>query len=183
MEFSFYKEELILECEEALDNLEKHLSKISLGTANPQMFSRLEFSYYDSPTMIGDVCSITHSEPQTLIIKPFDKQTVKDIYSTIVKQNFLVTIQDEGDKLRIIFPQLTTEKRKQTIKELSSIKEQAKIKVRQARQTILKKIKNDEELTEDMQKNFQNQIQNLIDEYTNKIDQIIKLKEEQLMKI
>lgn len=183
MEFAIYKDELILECEESIDILEKSLSKINIGSANPQLFSNLKVMYYDSPTPIGDICSISHPEPQQLIIKPFDKETTRDIYAVIIKQNYSVTVQDEGDKLRIIFPQLTTDKRKESVKNLSAIKEQAKVRIRNSRQNVLKKIKLDTELSEDMQKDYQNDVQKIIDNYANKIDQIVKQKEEDLMRI
>ena len=183
MELNFYKDEFILDCDEAIELLEKSLSRISLGTANPQLFSTLNVLYYDTLTPIGDISSISHPEPQQLIIKPFDKNMVKEIYNQILKQNYSITIQDEGDKLRAIFPQLTTERRKESVKQLSTIKEQGKIKIRNARQSILKKIKSDEELSEDMEKNYQNEIQKIVDNYNSKIDQIIKQKENQLMKI
>lgn len=183
MDFNVYKEEFILDCEEAIESLERMLSRVSVGTANPQMFSTLKVNYYDSLTPIGDICSISHPEPQQLIIKPFDKNMIKDINTLIVKQNYSVTVQDEGDKLRIIFPLLTTEKRKESVKQLSSIKEQAKIKIRNARQSILKKIKVDEELSEDIEKQYQNNIQKLVDVYNDKIEIQVKQKEEQLMKM
>lgn len=183
MDFNNYKEELLLDCEEAIEVLERSLSRVSLGTANPQLFSNLKVIYYDSLTPIGDICSITHPEPQQLIIKPFDKEVIKEVYTIIIKQNFPITVQDEGDKLRIIFPQLTTEKRKDSVKQLSTIKEQSKIKIRNARQSVLKKIKVDKELSEDIQKNYQNEVQKIVDSYSLKIEQIIKNKEEQLMKI
>ncbi len=183
MELNVYKEEFILGCEEALEQLERSLSRVNLGTANPQLFSILKVMYYDSPTLIGDLCSITHPEAQQLIIKPFDKSLNKDIYNLILKQNYSITIQDEGDKLRVIFPQLTTDKRKEAIKNLSSYKEQSKIKIRNNRQNILKKIKNDKELTEDMEKHYQNEIQKIVDQYNEKIDSSIKNKEDLLMKM
>lgn len=183
MEFEIYKEELILDCEDSIENFEKQLSKVSVGTANPQLFSQLKVNYYDSLTPIGDICSITHPEAQQLIIKPFDRQVTKDIYNQIIKQNYAVTVQDEGDKLRIIFPQLTTERRKESVKQLATIKEQAKVRIRNARQSILKKIKSDEELSEDMEKDYQNRVQKIVDSYVQKIDQINKLKEDQLMKM
>lgn len=183
MELNVYKDELILSCDEAIEYLEKSLSKISLGTANPQMFSMLQFSYYGSSTLIGDVCSITHPESHQLIIKPFDKTVVKDIYATILKQNYGVTVQDEGDKLRIIFPILTTERRKEIVKSLSTYKEETRIKIRNGRQAILKQLKNDKELSEDDHKFYQNEIQKVVDQYINNVDQIMKEKEEQLMKL
>lgn len=183
MEFNHYQELLLIEAESAIENLEKNLSKINVGTANPQLFTSLKIMYYDSPTPLGDIASISHPEPQQLVIKPFDKSIVKDINEVIVKQNYNVTVQDEGDKLRIIFPMLTTERRKESVKNLSSVKEQAKIKIRNARQDVLKKIKSDEELSEDLERQYQNEVQKIVDDYSKKIDQIIKTKEEQLMKI
>ena len=96
---------------------------------------------------------------------------------------FPYTTLFRSDKLRIIFPLLTTEKRKESVKQLSSIKEQAKVKIRNARQSILKKIKADEELSEDIEKQYQNNIQKLVDTYNDKIELQVKQKEEQLMKM
>lgn len=183
MEFKEYELELSIQCENALEQLEKQLSKVSIGGANPQLFTGLKINYYDALTPIGDISTISHPESQQLIIKPFDKTTIKEINKVIVKQNYSVTIQDEGDKLRVIFPILTTDKRKESVKQLSSIKESSKIKIRNARHDILKKIKLDEELSEDIEKDYQNRVQKIIDSYNNKIEQIIKEKEEQLMKI
>ena len=183
MEFSTYQNELKAEGDAALKNLERNLSKIALGGANPQIISTLKLDYYGTITPIGDLVSITHPEPQQLVVKPFDHGIVRDVYNLITKQQYSLTVQDEGDKIRLIFPTLTTEKRKETIKQLATIKEQAKIKVRNSRHAVLKKIKNDESLSEDMQKQFHNDIQEIVDQYIHQIDQIIKDKEEQLMKI
>lgn len=183
MEFNEYELEIKLECDNVLEQLDKQLSKVSLGGANPQLFTNLKINYYDTLTPIGDIVSISHPEPQQLLIKPFDRTIIKEINKIIVKQNYSITIQDEGDKLRIIFPILTTEKRKESVKQLSSIKENSKIKIRNARHEVLKKIKIDEELSEDIEKDYQNKIQKIIDSYNNKVEQKVKEKEEQLMKI
>ena len=183
MEFEIYELELKTDSDDGIKNLEKNLSKITLGGANPQIISTLNIDYYGSPTPVGDLVSISHPEAQQLLIKPFDPTITKEVLSVISKQNYALTVQDEGDKIRLIFPTLTTEKRKETIKQLSTIKEQAKIKIRNARQTVLKKIKNDEALSEDQAKQYQDQVQKIVDQYTDKIDQLIKEKEEQLMKM
>ena len=183
MEFEIYELELKTDSDDGIKNLEKNLSKITLGGANPQIISTLNIDYYGSPTPVGDLVSISHPEAQQLLIKPFDPTITKEVLSVISKQNYALTVQDEGDKIRLIFPTLTTEKRKETIKQLSTIKEQAKIKIRNARQAVLKKIKNDEALSEDQAKQYQDQVQKIVDQYTDKIDQLIKEKEEQLMKM
>lgn len=183
MDFIEYELEMKMECEETLEQLDKNLSKVNLGGANPQLFSTLKINYYDSPTPMGDLASITHPEAQQLLIKPFDRSIIKEILSTIQKQNYSVTVQDEGDKIRVIFPVLTTERRKESVKNLSTIKEQSKIKIRNIRQNILKKIKADEELSEDVEKDYQNKVQKIVDDFMSKIDLQIKNKENQLMKI
>lgn len=183
MEFEIYELELKTDSDDGIKNLEKNLSKITLGGANPQIVSTLNIDYYGSPTPVGDLVSISHPEAQQLLIKPFDPTITKEVLSAISKQNYALTVQDEGDKIRLIFPTLTTEKRKETIKQLSTIKEQAKIKIRNARQAVLKKIKNDEALSQDQAKQYQDQVQKIVDQYTDKIDQLITEKEEQLMKM
>lgn len=183
MELSEYELEFNLEANEAIDNLEKNLSKISVGSANPQLVSKLNINYYDSLMSIGDIATISHPSSQQLLIKPFDHSITKEIYSIIIKQNYSLTVQDEGDKVRLIFPTLTTEKRKESVKQLSSVKENAKIRIRNIRQNILKKIKTDKTLSEDVMKNYQNSIQKIVDSFNEKIDSIIRDKEKQLMKI
>ena len=183
MEFTEYELELKVAADEAITNLERNLSKITLGGANPQLVSGLQIDYYGSLSPVGDLVAISHPEAQQLLVKPFDPTIVKPLYNLIAKQNYALTIQDEGDKLRLIFPVLTTEKRRETTKQLSTIKEQAKIKVRNARHAVLKRIKTDSTLSEDLEKQYQEQVQTIVDQYTHKIDALVKDKEIQLMKM
>ncbi|MDK2819255.1 MAG: ribosome-recycling factor [Mycoplasmataceae bacterium] len=175
--------ELIENLDLAIISLETQLSRVTLSGANPQLFSNLKITYYDEQMLIGDLSSITIPEAQQLIIKPFDKETVKEIYKTIEKQNYKISMVDEGHQIRIIFPILTTEKRQESVKQLSSISESAKVKIRNARQSVLKMIKLDKELSDDMHKHYQDQVQIEIDLYNGIIDKKVINKKEQLLQL
>lgn len=183
MEYELYESELIEELNEVISFVEAQLSRVSTAGANPQLINNLKIIYYEELTTIGELCSITIPEAQQLLVKPYDKDIIKDIYKMIEKQNYQISLVDEGHQIRIIFPLLTTEKRKESVKQLSSIKESGKIKVRNSRHAILKFIKSDTELSDDTQQDFKNKVQKTVDFYNNIIDKKIKEKEEELMKL
>ncbi len=183
MEYELYEIELISELKEAITFLETQLSRVSSTGANPQLINNLKITYYDELTSISELCSITIPEAQQLMVKPFDKEIMKDIYKIIEKQNYQISLVDEGHQLRIVFPLLTTEKRRDSVKQLSSIKENAKVKIRNSRHSILKMMKSDEELSDDVLKDFKNDVQKIIDHHNDIIDRKVKIKEEELMKL
>ncbi len=183
MEYELYEMGLIDELKESVNFLEKQLSRVSSSGANPQLINNLQIKYYEELTSVGELCTITIPEAQQLLVKPFDKETLRDIYKMIEKQNYQISLVDEGHQLRIIFPLLTTEKRRESVKQLSTIKETTKVKIRNSRQSILKSMKSDEELSEDILKNFKIEVQKIIDYYNDIIDKKVKIKEEELMKL
>ncbi|MGL5308818.1 MAG: ribosome-recycling factor [Metamycoplasmataceae bacterium] len=183
MEYELYEIELIDELKDAINSVEIQLSRVSTAGANPQLINTLKILYYDELTSIGDLSTITIPESQQLLVKPFDKETVKEIFKTIEKQNYQISLINEGNQIRITFPLLTTEKRKEAVKQLSSIKEAGKIKIRNSRHSILKQMKDDKELSEDVLKNFKENVQKTIDKYNAIIDKKINQKEEELMKL
>ena len=183
MEYELYEMELISDLNETLVFIDKQLSRISTSGANPQLINNLNILYYDELTPIGELSSITIPEPQQLLVKPFDKETSKDIYKMIEKQNYSISLVDEGHQIRIIFPLLTTDKRRESVKQLSVAIEAAKVKVRNARQAVLKLMKSDEELSEDVLNDFKINVQKSVDHYNGLIDKKIKDKEIELMKL
>ncbi|MGL5617771.1 MAG: ribosome-recycling factor [Metamycoplasmataceae bacterium] len=183
MEYELYELELIEELKEAINSVDVQLSRVSTAGANPQLINTLKILYYDELTPIGDLSTITIPEPQQLLVKPFDKETIKEIYKTIEKQNYQISLVNEGNQIRIIFPVLTTEKRKESVKQLSSIKESGKIKIRNSRHSILKKMKDDKELSEDVLKVFKENVQKTVEKYNSIIDNKVSEKEEELMKL
>lgn len=183
MELDLYILDFEEQTENALVNFNKNLSRISVGGANPELFKQIQINYYDSYSALIDLCSISYPEPQQLLIKPYDKKSTHAILNAIDKQNYSITAQDEGDQIRIIFPVLTQQRRMEEAKKISKVKEEAKIKVRAARQHIMKAIKKDEELSEDEQKLYQDKIQNLVDKKIELIDSISDAKEKELLKL
>lgn len=115
------------------------------------------------------------------MIKPYDITSVKDIAKSIEKANIGVLPVDEGNQVRLTFPLLTVERRKEMIKNLSKYTEQAKVGVRNSRQDINKLIKSNEELSEDEQERYLNSVQKTVDSYIEKINELTKSKEEELM--
>ncbi|MGL6125030.1 MAG: ribosome-recycling factor [Metamycoplasmataceae bacterium] len=183
MEYELYEMELLEELEQAMSSVDVQLSRVSTSGANPQLINSLKILYYDDLIPIGDLSTITIPEPQQLLVKPFDKDTIKDIYKTIEKQNYQISLANEGNQIRIIFPLLTTEKRREAVKQLSSIKEAGKIKIRNSRHNVLKRMKDDKELSEDVLNNYKDNVQKTIDKYNSIVDKKISQKEEELMKL
>ena len=183
MEIELYKLEAEDQMDKALDNYKNNLTKISAGRANPVVLESIKVNYYETLTPINQIAAISVPEPKQLLIKPFDVSITKDIVAAINKASLGLNAIDEGDKARINFPEMTTERRKQLVKSLADYTEQAKVQVRAARQNTNKKIKSDETLSEDDQRFYQDQIQKLTDNYIDKINNVTKNKESDLMTI
>lgn len=183
MEIGLYLLELEEKCEKAINHYRFELSKISTGRANPQLVKGIKVEYYGSPTMLEELANISVPEPQQLLIKPYDVTSVKEINKALLNANLGVTPVDEGHQVRLNFPQLTTQRKKELVKNIAKFTEQAKVGVRNARQDINKQIKNDEELSEDVQKNYLEQVQKFIDNQITKIDQMTKDKEADILKV
>lgn len=156
------------------------LSKISTGRANPQIIKGIRVDYYGSPTPLEELANISVPEPAQLLVKPFDMSSVKDIAKAILAANIGVNPVDEGNQVRLTFPALTSERRKELVKSLAKYTEQAKVGVRNARHEVLKAIKADEELSEDEQKRYQDVIQKHVDSDIEKINKMTSEKEKEI---
>ncbi|MBU4689673.1 ribosome recycling factor [Mycoplasma zalophidermidis] len=156
------------------------LSKISTGRANPQLIKGVKIDYYGTLTALEELASISVPEPAQLLVKPFDISSVKDICKAILAANLGVQPVDEGNQVRLTFPALTSERRKELVKSLAKYTEQAKIGVRNARQDAMKAIKTDEELSEDEQKRYQDVIQKHVDAKVEIINKMTTEKEKEL---
>ncbi len=183
MELDLY----LMEAEEgmkiAVENYEVNISRISAGRANPMILNSVKMDYYGVSTPINQLASISVPEPRQLLIKPFEVNITKDIVAVINSASLGLNAVDEGHQARITFPELTTERRKQLVKNLSEFTEQSKIGVRAARQEANKLIKKDEELSEDDERNYLDEIQKLTNSFISKIDELTKTKTSELMTI
>lgn len=170
------------EAEEGIKNYEYNLSKISTGRANPQLIKGIKVNYYETMTPLEELASISVPEPQQLLIKPYDMSIVKEIVNVLNNCGLGLNCVNEGSQCRITFPSLTGERRKELVKQLSKFTEQARVSVRNGRHSAIKQIKADE-LSEDLEKRYLDQLQKQVDKFNDKIVQITNQKTKELTTI
>lgn len=180
-------EEILLLCEEkmseVIERFEKNLNTVRTGRANPKMLDRIEVNYYGAMTPINQIASVSVSEGRTLVIKPYDKGSLKDIEKAINTSDLGLPPQNDGTVIRLSVPQLTGETRKMYCKDVSKFAEEAKVAVRNARRDANDQIKKDKSIPEDLQKSALEDIQEITESYTKKIDEIAATKEKEIMTI
>jgi ribosome recycling factor len=178
-----YLEETEMRMLEAIENLEKRLVTIRAGRANPSMLSGVKVEYYGVPTPLNQVANITVPEARQLMIKPFDKTIIKDIEHAINEANLGITPSNNGEVIILTIPQMTEDTRKGYVKQASGMGEDAKVQLRNIRQDILNNIKKDDSLTEDQEKGLQEDVQELINKFNKKVEEVVKLKTDELMSV
>ncbi len=183
MEYAMYELEALDGFEKAIENYKHNLNKISTGRANPAILNGVKVVYYDTLTPLVEIAAISTPEARQLLIKPFDVSSVKDITAAINSASLGLNGVNEGSQVRITLPDLTTDRRKEMVKSLANYTEQARIQIRSVRQDVNKSIKADEELSEDDEKHYLDQVQKLVDKFNLLVQQITDEKENDLMKI
>ena len=166
-----------------IESLKENLKKVRTGRANPNMLDRIMVDYYGSPTPINQIASIVVQEGKTIVIKPFDRNSVKDIEKAINTSDIGLPPQNGGDVIRITVPSLTEETRKGFCKDVDKMAEEAKIIVRNARRDINDKIKKDKTIPEDMSKSYLDDVQKATDKAIEQIDKIAQDKQKEIMTI
>ena len=181
---------IIMETEEKMEervvSLSHELAKTRTGRANPKMFEGVHVDYYGAQTPITQVGSISVPEPTQILIKPYDKSIVRDVEKAILAANLGINPNNEGAQLRIVFPALTTERRRELTKKVKKYGEEAKVSVRNIRREgndAIKKLEKASEISEDDSKGYQEDIQELTDNYIKQIEEVCKAKEEDIMSI
>ncbi len=145
--------------EKAVEKLDENLKTIRTGVANASLLEHVHFEYYGSETPINQVASIKVVEGRQLMIKPYDRSTLKDIERAIATSDTGLVPQSDGEVIRLNVPALTEERRKQLSKEADKMGEEAKIAVRNVRREANDAVKKDKELTEDDAKRMQDKVQ------------------------
>lgn len=172
--------------EKAVSQMKREFASIRSGRANPLILDKVMVDYYGVPTQLRQMSQVTVSEGTTLVISPFDKSTIKDIEKAIIKAELGITPNNDGVCIRLNFPPLTEERRKETAKEVKKLGEDAKVVVRNARRDMvddLKKLEKSENLPEDVVKDNQDKIQKQTDKYTGIIDSLVSEKEKEVMTV
>lgn len=168
----------------AIDSLQYEFTSIRAGRANPSVLDKVLVDYYGSPTAINQMAAVSVSEARILVIQPWDISTLQLIEKAIQKSDIGINPTNDGKVLRLVFPQLTEERRKELGKSIKKFGEDAKVKVRNARRDSIDKfkaMKKNAEITEDDQKQCDKDVQNLTDKYCADIDKIVTAKEKEIM--
>lgn len=166
--------------------LSAQFDTVRAGRANAAVLDQIEVDYYGTPTPIRQIASISSPDARTLLIQPWDGSTLKLIEKAILTSELGINPQNDGRVIRLVFPQLTEERRKELIKQVKKYGEDAKVAVRNVRRDAVdyvKKAQKKGELTEDDQKKSEKDIQDLTDKFTKRIDEMCSVKEKELMEI
>ena len=172
--------------QKSLNNLEEEYGSIRAGRANAAVLDKVMVEYYGTPTPVQQVGAISVPEPHMLVIQPWDASLLKEIEKAILKSEIGITPANDGKVIRLAFPTLTEERRKEFVKVASKKAEEARVAVRSIRRDAMefyKKQQKASEITEDDLKGIEKDIQELTDKYIKKIDDEFKLKEKEILAI
>ena len=166
----------------AIETMDSRLLNIRAGRANPAMLNGIQAEYYGTPTPIQSLANITVPEARQLFIKPFDKSALKEIERAINEANLGITPTNNGEMIILTIPELNEERRREYVKQAKQIGEEGKVAIRNVRQDTNNEIKA-QELPEDEEKLYLEDVQELTNKYNKIIDDKIREKEEELMHV
>ena len=168
--------------DKAIENLNKRFATVRAGRANPSSLDGVYVDYYGSMTPLKQLATIVVPEARQLLIKPFDKGSLGAIEKAILAANLGFNPGNDGETIRIVIPELTEERRRELVKQVKAICEDAKVSVRNIRRDGLENVKK-AELPEDEAKGMEKEIQDLVNDYNKKIETMLKEKEQELLTV
>ena len=172
--------------DKTIEVMQANFAAVRAGRANAAVLDQIRVDYYGTPTPINQIASIASPDPRTLTIQPWDGSTMKLIEKAIQQSDLGINPQNDGRLIRLLFPQLTEERRKDLIKQVRKYGEESKTAIRNIRRDAMedfKAQKKKSEITEDDQKNAEKDIQKLTDDYVKQIEQLVEKKEKELSEI
>ena len=182
VDFSEYARKM----DKTLDVLVDNFGAVRAGRANAKVLDRITVEYYGSETPLNGVATISSPDARTLVIQPWDTKLLRDIEKAILMSDLGINPQNDGRVVRLNFPQLTEERRKELTKQVKKYAEDAKVAMRNLRRDgmdYVKNLKKKSEITEDDQKVAEKDLQDMLDKYTKKVDEALAAKEKELMAI
>ena len=172
--------------EKSLNNLEEEYAGIRAGRANPHVLDKLRVDYYGTPTPIQSVANVSVPEARMIQIQPWEGSMVKEIEKAIMMSDLGITPTNDGKVIRLVFPDLTEERRKELVKDIKKKGEDTKVAIRNIRRDAIDYIKKTgkaEDISEDEIKNIEDDIQKLTDSYVAKIDKAIEAKTKEILTV
>ena len=170
--------------DKALEHLNEEFGAVRAGRANAKVLDRITVEYYGSETPLNGVATISTPDARTLVIQPWDTKLLKDIQKAIQTSDLGINPQNDGRVVRLVFPMLTEDRRKELVKQVKKYAEDAKVAMRNIRRDgmdYVKKLKKNSEITEDDQKKAEKDLQDLLDKMIKKVDASTAAKEKELM--
>ena len=172
--------------QKTIQALQRDLSTLRAGRANASLLDRIMVDYYGSPTPISQMANISSPEPRMLMISVWDQSAVGSVEKAIQKSDLGINPSSDGKIIRLIFPELTEERRRELVKTVKKKGEESKVAIRSIRRDAndqIKKLEKDSEITEDDRKGYEDDIQKLTDDKIKEIDKILADKEKEIMEI
>ena len=181
-----YSEMILLDLNEnmdkAIESLEKRFATVRAGRANPSSLDGIMVEYYGSMTPLKQLATISVPEARQLLIKPFDKSCLKGIEKAILASNLGYNPGNDGETIRIVIPELTEERRRELVKQVKALAEEAKVAIRNIRRDAMEAI-DKLEVSEDEQKGLEKDVQDTVNEYNKKVEAKLKEKEQELLTV
>ena len=172
--------------EKTINNFAERLSEIRAGRANPSILNKVKIDYYATPTPINQMAGISVPEARLIVIQPWDVSVLKDIEKAILASDIGINPNNDGKVIRLAFPELNEERRKELVKDIKKMAEEAKVAVRGSRRDGIEAAKAEQKegnMTEDELKQAENEIQKLTDKNVEEIDKILANKEKEIMSV
>ena len=182
MDYTNIKEKM----EKAINSYSERLAEVRAGRANPAILNKVKIDYYGTPTPINQVAGVSVPEARLIVIQPWDASILKEIEKAILTVEIGINPNNDGKVIRLAFPELNEERRKEIVKDIKKMAEEAKVVVRNARRDGIdeaKALQKDGEMTEDELKQAENEIQKITDKSIAEIDQILDKKEKEVMSV
>lgn len=172
--------------EKTIVNLTRELGKVRTGRANPAILEGIRADYYGTQTSINQMATVSVPEARLIVISPWDANSLMDIDKALQKADLGLNPMNDGKVIRIAFPPLTEDRRKDLVKKVKKLGEDCKITVRKERRDgidMLKELEKEKEISEDQLHRHQDDVQKVHDEYINKVDEIMRNKEQEIMEV
>lgn len=182
MDYSEIKEKM----DKSIDSLNEKFSEVRAGRANPAILNKVKIDYYGTPTPINQVAGVSVPEARLIVIQPWDMSVLKEIEKAILASDIGINPNNDGKVIRLAFPELNEERRKELVKDIKKMAEECKVAIRNSRRDgmdLAKKLQKDGDITEDELKQAENEIQKLTDKSIEEIDKMLENKEKEIMSI
>ena len=172
--------------ERRVSHMQQEFSEIRAGRANPGVLDKVKVDYYGAPTPINQLAAVSVTEARTLTVQPWDMSVLRQIEKAIQTSDIGINPQNDGKIIRLIFPPLTEDRRKEIVKDVQKIAEETKIQIRNVRRELidkLKAMKKDGELTEDDLKQGEKKAQDLTDKYVKEVESVSAVKQKEILEM